>query len=154
MESLPAHIDEYEDLLTKNRIWMARTQGIGILSAEDAIAMGVSGPLLRGSGVAYDVRKAFPYSSYEEFDFDVPTQTEGDCYARYLVRRGGNARKPEDRPAGDGEDSGGGADSSGGAGNHSAVARGDEDLDRRPDLPFQNFHRGIRAAAGRGLSGD
>ncbi len=86
VDSLPGHIDEYEDLLTQNRIWIARTKGIGMLSAEDAIAMGVSGPLLRASGVAYDVRKAFPYSSYDEFDFDIQTNTGGDCYARYLVR--------------------------------------------------------------------
>jgi NADH-quinone oxidoreductase subunit D len=83
---LPSRIDEYEDLLTKNRIWLARTQGVGVLSAEDAIALGVSGPTLRGSGVAYDVRKYFPYSSYDEFDFQVPTRTECDCYARYLMR--------------------------------------------------------------------
>jgi NADH-quinone oxidoreductase subunit D len=86
VEALPAHVDEYEDLLTHNRIWLGRTQGIGILSAEDAIAMGASGPLLRASGVAYDVRKAFPYSSYDEFDFNIQTQTAGDCYARYQVR--------------------------------------------------------------------
>ena len=86
VESLPGHIDEYEDLLTQNRIWMARTKGVGYLSPEDAIAMGVSGPLLRASGVAYDVRKMFPYSSYDEFDFEVQTQTAGDCYARYQVR--------------------------------------------------------------------
>ena len=82
----PSRIQEYEDLLTKNRIWLARTQGVGKLDAEDAIALGVSGPTLRGSGVAYDVRKFFPYSSYDEFEFEVPTRTEGDCYARYLVR--------------------------------------------------------------------
>jgi NADH-quinone oxidoreductase subunit D len=86
IDSLPAHIDEYEGLLTQNRIWLARTQGVGILSAADAIAMGVSGPLLRASGVAYDIRKAFPYSSYDEFDFNVQTQTAGDCFARYQVR--------------------------------------------------------------------
>jgi NADH-quinone oxidoreductase subunit D len=83
---LPSRIDEYEDLLTKNRIWLARTQGVGVLSAEDAIALGVTGPTLRGSGVAYDVRKYFPYSGYDEFDFQVPTRTECDCYARYLMR--------------------------------------------------------------------
>jgi len=86
IDALPAHIDEYETLLTGNRIWMGRLKGIGVLSIKDAIAMGVSGPLLRASGLAYDVRKAFPYSSYEEFDFDVPTQTAGDCFARYQVR--------------------------------------------------------------------
>ena len=86
IDSLPAHIDEYEGLLTDNRIWLGRTKGVGIISAEDAIAMGASGPMLRGSGVPYDIRKAFPYSSYEEFDFDIQTQTAGDCFARYQVR--------------------------------------------------------------------
>jgi NADH-quinone oxidoreductase subunit D len=86
VDSMPGHIDEYENLLTKNRIWMGRTQGVGVLSAKDAIAMGASGPMLRGSGVNYDTRKAFPYSSYDEFDFEVPVQTAGDCFARYLVR--------------------------------------------------------------------
>ncbi|MGC2334120.1 MAG: NADH dehydrogenase (quinone) subunit D [Candidatus Acidiferrales bacterium] len=86
MDAMPGHVDQYEDLLTKNRIWLARTQGVGVFSAADAIAMGASGPLLRGSGVAYDVRRAFPYSSYDEFEFNVPTQTAGDCYARYQCR--------------------------------------------------------------------
>jgi NADH-quinone oxidoreductase subunit D len=86
IDALPGHIDEYETLLTQNRIWMARTKGVGNLSAENAIALGVSGPLLRASGVAYDIRKTFPYSSYEDFDFNVQTQTAGDCYARYQVR--------------------------------------------------------------------
>ncbi|HSY59115.1 MAG TPA: NADH dehydrogenase (quinone) subunit D [Terriglobales bacterium] len=86
IDALPGHIDEYEDLLTNNRIWLCRTKGVGIISAEDAIAMGASGPMLRGSGVAYDIRKAFPYSSYDEFDFKIQTQTAGDCFARYQVR--------------------------------------------------------------------
>jgi len=86
VDSLPGHVDEYEDLLTRNRIWLGRTKGVGYLSPQDAIAMGVSGPLLRASGVAYDVRKAFPYSSYDEFDFNIQTQTAGDSYARYQVR--------------------------------------------------------------------
>ena len=86
IQALPGHLQEYEDLLTHNRIWLGRTQGVGILRADDAIAMGVSGPMLRASGVAYDVRKAFPYSSYDEFEFNVPTQTAADSYARYLVR--------------------------------------------------------------------
>jgi NADH-quinone oxidoreductase subunit D len=86
LDAFPSHVDEYENLLTQNRIWMARTKGVGILSAEDALALGVSGPTLRGSGVNYDVRKMFPYSSYDEFEFNVPLQTDGDCYARYRVR--------------------------------------------------------------------
>jgi NADH-quinone oxidoreductase subunit D len=85
-QSFPSRFDEYENLLTKNPIWLERTQGVGVLSASDAIALGVSGPSLRGSGVDYDVRKYFPYSSYDEFDFQVPVRTEGDCYARYLCR--------------------------------------------------------------------
>jgi NADH-quinone oxidoreductase subunit D len=82
----PGRVDEYEDLLTENRIWKGRLQGVGVLDAATAIAWGVTGPQLRGSGVPYDVRKYFPYSSYDEFDFEVPTRPEGDCYARYLVR--------------------------------------------------------------------
>jgi NADH-quinone oxidoreductase subunit D len=86
VESMPGHIDEYETLLTENRIWMARTKGVGMLSKEDAIALGASGPLLRASGVPYDIRKVFPYSSYDDFDFNVQTSTGCDCYARYQVR--------------------------------------------------------------------
>jgi NADH-quinone oxidoreductase subunit D len=86
VDAMPAHIDEYETLLTENRIWMARTIGVGKLDAKTAIGLGVSGPLLRASGVAYDIRKMFPYSSYDEFDFEVKTSTGGDCYARYQVR--------------------------------------------------------------------
>jgi NADH-quinone oxidoreductase subunit D len=88
VDAFPAHLGEYEDLLTENRIWQARTKGIGIIPPQDAIAFGISGPSLRGSGVAYDVRKAFPYSSYDEFDFRVVTEDGCDCYARYLVRVG------------------------------------------------------------------
>jgi NADH-quinone oxidoreductase subunit D len=86
VDGFPARMQEYEDLLTENRIWHVRTKGVGHLKTEDAIAMGVSGPSLRAAGVPYDVRKFFPYSSYDEFDFEVPTSTESDCYARYLVR--------------------------------------------------------------------
>jgi NADH-quinone oxidoreductase subunit D len=81
-----SRLPEYETLLTDNRIWRARTQGVGVISAEDAIALGVTGPVLRSTGVAYDVRKMFPYAGYEEFDFEVPTSTDGDCYARYILR--------------------------------------------------------------------
>lgn len=82
----PERIKEYETLLTKNVIWLKRTKGIGVISKEDAISWGVTGPTLRGSGVKYDVRKAFPYSSYEEFDFEIPIGSVGDVYDRYIVR--------------------------------------------------------------------
>src|SRR6516164_6026196 len=79
-------LQEYHDLLTNNQIWMERTKGVGTLSAQDAIAYGVSGPVLRGSNVVWDIRKAFPYSGYEKFDFDIPVGQNGDVYDRYLVR--------------------------------------------------------------------
>ena len=79
-------VDEYEELLTENRIWIQRTQGVGILTADDAIAMGASGPVLRGSGVKWDIRKAFPYAAYDQFEFDIPVGENGDTYDRYLVR--------------------------------------------------------------------
>jgi NADH-quinone oxidoreductase subunit D len=82
----PARLREYHDLLTNNRLWVERTKGVGRISAEDAIAFGCSGPTLRGSGVPYDVRKMFPYSGYERFQFDVPVGSNGDVYDRYLVR--------------------------------------------------------------------
>ncbi|MGO8818137.1 MAG: NADH dehydrogenase (quinone) subunit D [Terriglobia bacterium] len=85
-KSFPARIDEYEALLTRNPIWLRRTQGIGYISGEDAIAYGLSGPSLRGSGVDWDIRKKQPYSSYEKFDFKVATRAEGDVYGRYLAR--------------------------------------------------------------------
>lgn len=82
----PARIDDYERLLTDNPLWLDRTQGIGFLSAQDAIALGCTGPTLRGSGVNWDIRKAIPYSSYEHFEFDVPLGQHGDVYDRYLIR--------------------------------------------------------------------
>lgn len=82
----PARIDEYEALLTKNPIFLDRTKKIGVISGEEALRWGVTGPSLRASGVNFDLRKAHPYSGYEQYDFQVPTQTDGDTYARYLVR--------------------------------------------------------------------
>lgn len=86
IDNFPKRIDEYETMLSENRIWLGRTVGVGVISGEDAIAIGLSGPPLRGSGVAYDVRKAKPYSAYADFDFDIPVGENGDTYDRYLVR--------------------------------------------------------------------
>ncbi len=83
---LPARIDEYESLLTTNLLFLERTRGIGVISAEDCLRWGITGPVLRGSGMAYDLRKARPYSGYEQYEFDIPTETGGDIYARYRVR--------------------------------------------------------------------
>jgi NADH-quinone oxidoreductase subunit D len=85
-ETFPARVDEYETLLTDNRIWKQRTVGIGVVTPEQAHAWGMSGPMLRGSGIAWDLRKTQPYARYDQVDFDVPIGTAGDCYDRYLVR--------------------------------------------------------------------
>lgn len=82
----PAYIDEYETLLTDNRIWKQRTVGIGVVSPERALALGMTGPMLRGSGIAWDLRKKQPYEVYADLDFDIPVGVNGDCYDRYLVR--------------------------------------------------------------------
>jgi len=86
VDKFPAKVDEYEELLTENRIWKRRTVGIGVLEPEVAIDYGITGPMLRGSGVAFDLRKALPYEAYGEVEFDVPVGKNGDTYDRYLVR--------------------------------------------------------------------
>ena len=83
---VPPKIDEYERLLSKNRIWIHRTRNVGILKPEDAIALGVTGPVLRGSGVKWDIRKVQPYEAYDQVEFEVPIGEYGDTYDRYLVR--------------------------------------------------------------------
>ncbi len=82
----PTYIDEYETLLTDNRIWKQRTVGIGVVSPERALALGMTGPMLRGSGIEWDLRKKQPYEVYADLDFDIPVGVNGDCYDRYLVR--------------------------------------------------------------------
>jgi NADH-quinone oxidoreductase subunit D len=86
VDEMPAHVDEYEKLLTRNPIWLARTRDVAPLSAKDAVALGASGPVLRGSGVNWDLRKHQPYSGYEQYQFDVPVGANGDAYDRYQVR--------------------------------------------------------------------
>ena len=88
LQTMPGRIDEYESLLTRNPIWLQRNLGVGRLSAEDALAIGVTGPTLRAAGPARDVRRDEPYSGYETYDFDVVTSDGADCYSRYLVRIG------------------------------------------------------------------
>ncbi|VAX26552.1 NADH-ubiquinone oxidoreductase chain D [hydrothermal vent metagenome] len=85
-DEFPKRIEEYETLIDKNRIWLGRTKGIGVISAEEAINWGLSGPVLRGSGVDYDIRKRFPYDAYDKVDFDVPLGKNGDVYDRYRCR--------------------------------------------------------------------
>ncbi len=86
VDMFPSKIDEYEDLLTNNRIWIGRTRNVGYIALEDMLDLGVTGPMIRAAGLPWDARKTQPYSSYEKFDFEVPTRTENDVYARYQVR--------------------------------------------------------------------
>ena len=86
LDAFPDHLSEYEDLLTKNQIWIKRTKDVGVVTSDDTMSYGLVGPMARATGVGYDVRKAFPYLGYETYDFIVPTQKAGDVYARYLVR--------------------------------------------------------------------
>ena len=86
LDHVETQIAEYHGLLTKNPIWLMRNEGVGVLTKEQCYAYGASGPVLRSTGVEYDVRRAHPYSAYSDFDFDIPTRTEGDAYARYLIR--------------------------------------------------------------------
>jgi len=86
LKMMPSRIDEYEYLLTNNRIWMGRTKGVGYISGEDAVAYSMTGPTLRAAGIPYDNRRVFPYCSYDEFEFAVPTRTDSDCFGRYMIR--------------------------------------------------------------------
>jgi NADH-quinone oxidoreductase subunit D len=86
LNAFPKQIEEYETLLSQNRIWLERTRGVGVISAEEAIDWGLSGPPLRGSGVGWDIRKSNPYAAYADLSFDVPVGENGDTYDRYLVR--------------------------------------------------------------------
>jgi NADH-quinone oxidoreductase subunit C/D len=86
LKTFPEHIEEYDVLLKKNRIWVARTKGVAVISAEDAINFGLTGPVLRGSGVSYDVRKLEPYGVYDKVDWEVPLGKDGDTYDRYWIR--------------------------------------------------------------------
>ncbi len=86
LDIIPPRIVEYESMLTTNPLFLDRTRGIGVISAEDCQRWGISGPILRGAGMAFDLRKARPYSGYEQYDFEIPTRTAGDIYARYQVR--------------------------------------------------------------------
>jgi NADH-quinone oxidoreductase subunit D len=83
---MPKRIDEYESLLTRNTLFLERTKNIGVISVEECLRYGISGPILRGSGMAFDLRKVRPYSGYEQYDFNIPTEIGGDIFARYVVR--------------------------------------------------------------------
>src|SRR6202011_731377 len=86
INAFPSKVDEYDDLLENNPIWLGRTKGVGFVPLEDMLDLGVTGPMIRGAGLQWDIRKSEPYSSYEKFDFEVPVRQENDVYARYRIR--------------------------------------------------------------------
>ncbi len=86
VETIPARLQDYEDLLAENPIWLSRTKGVGVITAEECLAYGITGPILRSTGVDWDLRKAFPYSGIDQYEFDVPTGTNGDVYDRFVIR--------------------------------------------------------------------
>jgi NADH-quinone oxidoreductase subunit D len=88
LRTFPSRVDQYEDLLNANPIWAIRTQGVGFIALEDMLDLGVTGPMIRGAGVNWDIRKTEPYSSYDKFDFKIPVETSNDVWARYRVRMG------------------------------------------------------------------
>ncbi len=148
----PGYVDQYETLLTENRIWKQRTVGIGVVTPERAKALGFTGPMLRGSGVAWDLRKKQPYEVYDRMQFDVPVGTTGDCYDRYLVRVQGNARidqdhQPVHRLAAREPGSRDHGQPQGGA----SFSRRDEDQHGRADPPLQALHRRHPCSRGRSL---
>ena len=153
IDIFPSRIDEYENLLTNNRIWIGRTKGVGVISLEDMLDLGVTGPMLRAAGLKIDARKDAPYSSYEKFDFEVPTRTENDVYARYLVRLEEMRQSVRIvRQAMDGMPPGPWkADA---PARRAARPRKNEDPDGGPHFPFQDRHRGLPRARRRSLPGD
>ena len=153
MDQFVPRLDDMDELLTENRIFKQRTVDIGVVSAEDALAWGFSGPMLRASNVAWDLRKAQPYEVYDRMEFDIPVGRNGDCWDRYLVRmlemrellkimRQCLEQMPE------------GPDPGGGPEGDPAAARRDEALDGGADPPLQALHRGRPRAGGRGLRRD
>ena len=144
----PRYVDEYETLLTDNRIWKQRTVGIGVVTPERAKALGFTGPMLRGSGVEWDLRKKQPYEVYDRMDFDIPVGVNGDCYDRYLVRI---EEMPPVQPHRQAVHRMAAQES--GSGHHrqpqgrAALARGHEDQHGRADPSFQALHRRHARAA-------
>ena len=137
---LDTKVDEYEELLTHNRIWLERTRGVGIISGQDAMAIGLSGPALRGSGVPRDVRKDEPYAAYADFEFDVPIGWTGDTYDRYLVRLEEFRQSDAHHPPGARRASGR-ADHRQGPAADQAASRRDVSRDRIPEGRDRLLHR-------------
>ena len=153
MDQFVPRLDDMDELLTENRIFKQRTVDIGVVSADDALAWGFSGPMLRASNVAWDLRKAQPYEVYDRLDFDIPVGKNGDCWDRYLVRMLEMREVAQDHAPVPGADAGRAGARAGPEGD-AAAARRDEALDGGADPPLQALHRGRARAGGRGLRRD
>ena len=153
IDGFPSKVDEYEDLLNNNPIWMRPHQGRRLHFARDMLDLGVTGPMLRAAGLQLDVRKDEPYSSYEKFDFKVPTRTENDVYARYRVRMEEMRQSAQHREAGAGRDAGRALGMADAPQRGAARPRKDEDADGGAHLSFQDRDRRLPRSGGRGVSG-
>ena len=150
VESLPPRLDEYDTLLTGQPIWRERLQGVGVLTAETAIALGATGPILRSTGYAWDLRRDMPYLAYDEVDFNVVVGTYGDCFDRYAIRlneipRVHRHRGPDRRPHAEGRLPGPGQEGD------PAAPCPHRRVDGGPHPPLQDLHRGLQGARGGGL---
>ena len=150
LDIFPKRLREYHDLLTNNQLWIDRTKGVGVLTAEQAIMFGCTGATLRGSGIAYDVRKAYPYSGYERFEFDVPVGTQRRCLRPLPRAHAGDGSEHPHHPAGAGRHAGGALAGGRPQGRAAAQVR---DLVQHgvADPPLQALHGGVSRPGGRGL---
>ena len=150
LDMLPPRLDEYDMLLTGQPIWRERLQGVGVITAEEAIALGATGPILRSTGYAWDLRRDMPYLAYDQVDFDVVVGTYGDCFDRYAIRlneiresirivRQILDKMPDGRLPHPGQEG------------HAAAAGPHRRVDGGADPPLQDLHRGLQGARGRGL---
>ena len=152
LEIVPAGVREYEELLDENPIFLDRTQGVGIITPDECQAYGVTGPTARASGIDWDVRKAFPYTGIEQYEFDVPLGKHGDVYDRYLVRVRRDPPVAAHRSPGDGDDARGRLPHRRPQGDP-AAAQAHRRVDGSAHPPLQDLHRGLQGPGGRGVPG-
>ncbi len=151
-EAVPRGVAEYDEILTENPIWLERTVGIGVITTEQALALGASGPILRSTGMPWDLRKAQPYLAYDDVDFDVIYTANGDTFDRYRIRLHEIAESLQDRAAMRRADARGRLPHPGPQG-HAAAPRPDRRVDGGADPPLQDLHRGVQGPGRRDVRG-
>ena len=150
LDSIPERLEEYEVLMTNQPIWRERLQGVGVITTEEALALGATGPILRSTGYAWDLRRDMPYLAYDEVDFDVIVGTYGDCFDRYAIRLN-EIRESMQDPAPVHRDDARGRLPHPGQEGHAAASCSHRRVDGSADPPLQDLHRGLQGARGRGL---